>query len=931
MLRTLVLSCLLAYLASPAAAQTATAATGGIDGTVTDNTAAVLPGATVTITSAALMGARSAVTNEKGEYRFVAVPPGEYRIVYELPGFATVVRDGIPVSAGFTATLNQQMQVATQEETITVIGAGPVVDVQATKITTTFVAAQMANLPTARDLAALMTSTPAVKSAYVDVGGSAALATNYYDAYGTRGQIRPMVEGIVATEGTGSTFYIDYGSFTEVAVATAAMSAETGMPGIFTQMVAKSGGNSYHGGIYVDYENKAFGSRNIDDEMIAKGLTGSPVLDVRDTNRVSKWRDFNADVGGFLMKDKWWWYGSYRNVINHIAKIQFPVKPHELKVVNRTAKMTYALNRNNKLIGFINHNNKILPNDFAAYRFSREVAINLTEMSSWDEVFPNGVWKGEYNSVLSDAAFFEVRAGDYFYNWNRKGKTPAEPRFEDIATNVVSGTAADIMLQRRRHQVIGSLSYFKQGLIGSHNFKFGGEYMYETYKNTEGELPGGVLHVLRNGAPLEVQLYEMPNISNGDLVSYSWYAQDTWRAAAKLTFNLGFRFDRYRNWLPEQVHNATRFNPETTVFPATTVAIFNTWGPRLGVSYDLSGQGRTVLKANFSKYVNNPGSELFNPNPAKWWKRYLWTDTNGNGVWDPGEQGSSVVASSGGITNEAIDANLKMGSTYEAAGWLEQELLANWGVRTGFVWRRRTDQSLTLDVNRPYSAYNLPVTIPDPGPDGIRGNADDGPPISGYDLDPSLLRVAPFNLRTYSSDSVNNGDYYSFEITGQRRMSRGWSLVTSFAQTWSHEALMATNPNTYIGASSDNRRDFWTWQAKIQSTVELPAGFRLTPHLRLYSGQPYGRQVVARFNYGSQTLQVEPVGARRTPNFYLVDIRSEKGIRFNGRRVAFFFDVYNVLNANPVVTLISTSGGSFERPTTITSPRIAKIGAKLEW
>ncbi len=930
MLRLALLSCLLACLAAPVGAQTVSATTGAINGVVTDKTQAILPGVTVTISSPALMGTRDAVSDARGEYRFVAVPPGDYKVVYDLSGFATVVREGIRVGVGFTATLNIEMQLASQHETITVIGASPVVDSQATKITTTFVAAVMANLPSARDLASLMVATPAVKSDFVDVGGSAALSTNFYNAYGTRGQIRPMVEGIVATEGTGSTFYIDYGSFAEVAVATAALTAESGMPGIFTQMVTKSGGDAYHGDVYTDFENKSMGGRNIDDAQIAKGLTGSPALDVRDTNRVSMYRDFNVDIGGFIQKGKFWWYGSYRNVVNNIAKLQFPVKPQALKVVNRTAKLTYALNQNNKLIAFINHNNKILPDDFSGYRFDRTTAVNYTDRSTWDEVFPAGVWKVEYNSVLSDKAFFEIRGGDYFYNWNRHGKPPYTTRFEDVGTNVVSGSAADIMLQRRRHQALGSLSYFKNEWGGNHNFKFGGEYMYETYKNTEQALLNNVMQILRNGAPLEVQLYEMPNISLSGLTTYSWYVTDTWRANSRTTLNLGFRFDRYRNWLPAQVHNASVFNPVTTDFAAVNnLASFNTWGPRLGLSYDISGNGKTVAKLNFAMYANNPSSSLFNPNVEQWWKRYTWNDLNKNGVWDPGENIGNPIATNGGITNESIDPSLVMGWTREWAGWLERELVANWGVRTGFVWRKQGDLSVRRNINQPYTAFTVPVTIRDPGPDGITGNADDGPSIAGNNLSAAALATTPYNLRTFSPDDI--GDYYSFEITGTRRMSNRWSLVTSFTETWSHDALQALNPNTLIGAGPDGRKDYSTWQGKIQGTFDLWGGVRISLMFRLYSGQPYGRQVVASFNYGSQTLQVEPWDTRRMPTLVLFDMRSEKAIKLGSRRLGLFLDVFNVLNANPVTSLITTSGPAFERPITIASPRIARVGAKFEW
>src|SRR5262245_4842698 len=297
-------------LASAAGAQTTSATTGAMNGTVTDNTTAVLPGVTVTISSPAMMGTRTDVTNAQGQYRFAAVAPGEYRITFELPGFANVVRDGVRVTLGFTATINAELELATQRETITVVGSSPVVDTQATKVTTNYDAQQMANLPNARDYAGLMSTTPAVKVNRIDVGGSTSLSEQNYRVYGIPNQQdRPLVEGMLASEGTSLLYYTDYGSFAEVSVGAAGNSAEMPGSGVFSQFIAKSGGNTYHGTFYQDYYGKNWSTRNIDDEQIALGVTGGPSLDAKDTNRTTSYHDTNGDLGGYLLKDKLWWYG----------------------------------------------------------------------------------------------------------------------------------------------------------------------------------------------------------------------------------------------------------------------------------------------------------------------------------------------------------------------------------------------------------------------------------------------------------------------------------------------------------------------------------------------------------------------------------------------------------------------------------------------
>lgn len=159
-------------------AQTTSGSTGAINGRVIDNTKGVLPGVTVTIASTAQMGTRNTVTNEEGQYRFPAVPPGEYTITYELQGFTTVTRQRIRVSVGFTATVDVDVEVgvASVQETVTVTGQAPVVDQSSTELATTFDKDFLAAMPTgSRDFWSLLATTPSVQVSKFDVGGSAAM------------------------------------------------------------------------------------------------------------------------------------------------------------------------------------------------------------------------------------------------------------------------------------------------------------------------------------------------------------------------------------------------------------------------------------------------------------------------------------------------------------------------------------------------------------------------------------------------------------------------------------------------------------------------------------------------------------------------------------------------------------------------------------
>ena len=315
-------------LASGAGAQTVSSTTGAIDGRVTDASNAVLPGVTVTLAGAAMMGTRNTVTSETGTFRFISITPGLYTVTFELGGFATVKRTDIQVGAGFTATLNMTMNVASLEESVTVSGASPVVDTQSTTVTTSFDAAKLAALPNgSNDPWAMLAETPAVKMTRIDVGGSTSGTQTTFTAYGTAGQ-RPYYEGINGTEFTNANGnYPDMNAFDEVAVNTVANNAEMGPPGVMMVFVVKSGGNAYHGSAGINYSNGDWQSFNIDADQIARGVEGGGGLNPEDTNRLTLFRDSFAQLGGYIQKDKLWWFGAIRESENQLRQTNFPVKP----------------------------------------------------------------------------------------------------------------------------------------------------------------------------------------------------------------------------------------------------------------------------------------------------------------------------------------------------------------------------------------------------------------------------------------------------------------------------------------------------------------------------------------------------------------------------------------------------------------------------
>lgn len=227
-----------------------------------------------------------------------------------------------------------------------------------------------------------------------------------------------------------------------------------------------------------------------------------------------------------------------------------------------------------------------------------------------------------------------------------------------------------------------------------------------------------MVHVMQNNVPLDIILFQAPNVSQNGLWTYGTYANDTWRVTNRMTLNLGLRFDRYRAFLPDQVHAAGKYNPIEIPFAAKDSVIdSNLFAPRLGVTYDLAGTGKTVVKFNYGKYWYNPGADFLfnvNENSNAWWRRYRWTDANRDGRYNPGEEGT-LVSSRGGVAQESLDPNLENTRTDEIATFLEHELMAKVGIRAGYVWRGVRNNYARINAAQPFEGFSVPVSVPDSG------------------------------------------------------------------------------------------------------------------------------------------------------------------------------------------------------------------------
>jgi outer membrane receptor protein involved in Fe transport len=617
-------------------------------------------------------------------------------------------------------------------------------------------------------------------------------------------------------------------------------------------------------------------------------------------------------------------------------------------------KGTFALSQNNKVTGYGQWGRKSQPNRLDTFRVGATAARHSSADSTWQQLYWGHTYKAGYESVLSDRTFVEVRAGQFRYVWPNY-RYSEDPAYQDIGNQIVSGGNRDGWFRTpSRNQIAGSMTYFKSGWAGDHNFKVGGEWFRETFTDergvgVNGVVPGDIIHYLNNGLPTEVDLFATPSTSEQGLLTTGLYIQDTWRMNPRLTLNVGLRFDRYRAFLPEQEGPPVgRFNATQVSFPEVSNAkTFNLPVPRVGLVFDVTGQGSTVIKANYAQYAWNPGAQGLasdlNPNTTDWYRRYRWSDTNGNLLYDAGEEGV-LITQLGGVANAVLDPNLKSTKTSEVSAWLEHELIPGLALQGGYVYRNIDDFRVRVNQNRPIDAYNIPITIRDPGPDGVLNNADDGPGIQGFNLSAAALAAPVVNVTTNLPGSA---EYHTVEISANKRQAGRWSLQGSFSMRWNkdHETAYFGNnlravttpstPNDLINTDG-GRLNFSVWTMKINGSYDAGWGIRVTPALRFQQGQPFGRTFLAGaangINYGTQRILAEPIDSQRQDNIAILDIRAEKF--FNLRpttRLGVFTDVYNLTNSDAAQNITWNSGSAYLQPVSIIGPTIMRFGVKFDW
>jgi hypothetical protein len=937
----LVAGVLVTLLPAVAAAQST------ISGTVRDASGGVLPGVTVEATSPALIEkVRVVTTDASGQYRIVDLRPGTYTITFTLTGFSTVRREGFELAANFAAPLNVDLKVGALEETITVTGDAPLVDVQSATQQVSLKREVLDAIPNGRNMPAVGKLMPGIVST-MEVGGSEGMQTPGMSVHGssqTNYQIDGMTLQSPIGNGTAAMYWND-GQFENVSFQTSGIPAEVALGGVRVMMTPRDGGNAFKGSVVGQFAK--IQSNNFTDKLKAGGLT--------EPNETLEQWDENASVGGPVMRDRVWFFLTQRYwgvnqlisntkynpaSIRLCTDIDWKTSKREREhgcqgiddnyINNGMLRMSWQATAKNKVSAFYSKENK--------YRGHRELAPGISPEATTPQIMNLSYgFQVKWTAPVTNRILWDAGVSQYFLNYDFQYQDPVGPHDRphvDLVRQLTWGARPGGFFNRNDYK---RYHYFTLSWVtGSHELKGGLQYNFSQENSTYDRYLGHVVQEYNEGAPVSVLVDNTPVQNRPRLDNESGlFIQDSW-TVKRLTLNPGIRWDYIKFSIDEQGGPAGRWVPARHFDQIGNLPSFTEWSPRFSAAYDLFGNAKTAIKGSASKYLSSMGhgfADTYNPFFVDTDRR-TWQDRNGNDLADDDEIGPPQKSSFGLKAPRRPGDGLKRLADWEYSAAIQQEITRRISGSFAFIRRRFINRGRSVNTyvdpvpGSPTFSYT-PFQIPDP-----RGN---GQMITAYNL---ASRLSGLTDIVDTSSDVNRTYWNGIEFTANGRFGAGTTLYGGITMGGgSQNVCQVEDPNQLRYCE---RSEKWRPQYKFGGARLLPKDIQISGTYVAFPGNGLGVNYnISKATFRSltgqtltQTQIIVPLDNPSRPDRYLptqqqVDLRLAKIMRLGNKRLNLNFDMFNALNFNTVQTEVQTFGSRLGVYTGQLPGRLIQFGAQI--
>jgi hypothetical protein len=928
--------------AAPSAAQVFT---GRLDVTVQDSTGAVLPGVTVAVSGPQN---QEAVTDAKGEAHLLNLSAGTYQIKASLQGFADYLNRSVPVAAGSVIPLKVTLGVQGVSEQVQVAAEVPILEPKKQTVSTSITNQELQNIPTARDPWVVLQTIPGVIVDRVNVGGSESGQQSNYIAKGaTTGDNTWYMDGIPITDMTAlgsSPSYYDFDMFQEMQVTTGGADAQQATPGVQMNFVLKSGTNTPHGSARSYYENKDLQSTNLPSDLVESlgGASGKG-------NRINKYADYGGELGGPLVKDRLWGWGSYGRTDVNIQTLAGVPDKTTLEDIGAKAQaaFTQALRGN---FTFFSGNKK---------KDGRGAGPFNPPETTFIQDGPSKMYKGEINYVASNSLFLTARGAHVNgpFTLTPKGGLDNGQIFID-SDGVFHNSNAFTTNDRPQLVFNGDGSWFR----GIHEVRFGASMRHYKDENTTrfaGDFED--IEIDPDGTTIAIALRPYHQINRA--VYTSLFAGDT-ISYGRLTLNGALRYDRTTDSADAITVEAHPIVPDVlpgVSAPAVKNAIiWNAWSPRLGATLALGKDRKTIVRGSYSSFASQlQASTAGNISAASYaYAYYLAVDENHNFNIEQNELlqllfAKNILSEDPGRPVNQIDPGFSAPRTHELVFGVDHEVMRNFGVSASYTWRRYVNQLWN-------QAPPIGATSADYVEDGrLTGTLPDG---SAYDVPYFALRESAAPLGAGTLTANREGYHHTFngiEVAATKRLSNRW--MGRFGFSWNRDREYFDDPSKSIVDPTPITIDpqvngglvtvLTAGSSKSDIFLTLPTyQFTANGYYQGPWGVNFGGNFIVRQGYSemffsndvgtndpvfsTKDIVVIPgrIGDFRLPAVKSLDVRVEKLFKFDRGQVGFDADVFNALNSGTILGRIyDVSSSKFNNVAEIMNPRIVRFGVRFQF